>query len=256
MVAMNVWPTDGAAGSVATEARWRSMGRAWTGSGVITGVGLELAPTLAMPNLTVKAGACWVDGHYCELTSDQVLTATANGLAVVRFDPAANTADLLWRDAVSTPAQSPTGTWELPIAKTVGSVLTDLRARYTEVGRFPNATARTVGMPTPALNALTMLDNRPGVPQYWNGTAWTDAVPFVQAFSASPTPSAGGDAVVTFPVAFATAPVVTCTSSAAAYPTLVVTVINATNCTIRIIGNTGTAIGMQIMAVGNRVAAT
>ncbi len=130
MVAMNVWPTDGADGSVASEARWRKMGRIWAPSAVIAGAGGEMAPSLAMPNLTVQSGAAWVDGHYTELASNQVLTATANGLAVIRFDPAANTAELLWRDGVSTPAQSPTGTWELPIAKTVGSVLTDMRQLY------------------------------------------------------------------------------------------------------------------------------
>lgn len=130
MVAMNVWPTDAADGSVANEARWRKMGRIWAPSAVVAGVGSDLAPTLAMPNLTVQAGAAWVDGHYTELPNSQVITATANGLAVVRFDPAANTAELLWRDAVSVPTQNPTGTWELPIAKTVGSVLTDLRVLY------------------------------------------------------------------------------------------------------------------------------
>lgn len=131
MVAMNVWPTDGADGSVASEARWRKMGRIWAPSGVIGAQGGEMKPTLAMPNLTVKSGAAWVDGHYAELPSDQVLTATANGLAVVRFDPAANTAELLWRDGVTTPAQSPTGIWELPIASTSGSTLTDRRVLFS-----------------------------------------------------------------------------------------------------------------------------
>jgi hypothetical protein len=127
MVALSVWPTDAADGSVASEARWRKMGRYWVPSGVLAGQGGELAPSLAFPNLTVQSGAAWVDGHYAELPSNQVLTVTANGLAVVRFDPAANTAELLWRDGVSTPAQSPTGTWELPIAQTIGSALTDRR---------------------------------------------------------------------------------------------------------------------------------
>lgn len=127
MVAMNVWPTDAADGSVATEARWRKMGRLWAPSGVAAGVGLEMAQTLAFPNLTVRSGACWVDGHFCELTGDQVLAVTANGLVVVRFDPAANTAELLYRDGVTVPAQSPTGTWELPIAQITGSALIDRR---------------------------------------------------------------------------------------------------------------------------------
>jgi len=124
---MSVWPTDGADGSVSSEARWRKMGRIWAPSAVVAGAGGELAPSLSMPNLTVQSGAAWVDGHYTELASNQVLTATANGIAVVRFDPAANTAELLWRDGVSTPAQSPTGTWELLIAQTTGSVLSDKR---------------------------------------------------------------------------------------------------------------------------------
>lgn len=146
MVAMNVWPTDGADGSVASEARWRKMGRIWAPSGVIAGAGGEMAPSLAMPNLTVQSGAAWVDGHYTELASNQVLTATANGLAVIRFDPAANTADLLWRDAISVPAQSPTGTWELPIAKTTGSVLTDLRGlRYSPAPAYERATSQNFG---------------------------------------------------------------------------------------------------------------
>ncbi len=207
MVAMDTWPTDGAAGSVATEARWRKMARHWAPSGIAPGVGGELAPTLAMPNLTVQSGAAWVDGHYAELPTNQVLTATANGLAVVRFDPAANTADLLWRDGVSTPAQSPTGTWELPIARTAASVLTDLRGRLSDMVRFANAAARTVGMPTPGVNQLTMLDNRLGVPQYWTGSAWADQVPFIQWGTGSGTTNASGVCPrITFPVAFGATP--------------------------------------------------
>jgi hypothetical protein len=150
MVAMNVWPTDASDGSVTSEARWRKMARHWTATGVLKGVGQEMAPTLAYPNLTVKDGACWVDGHFCELLGTQVLTVTANGLAVVRFDPAANTADLLYRDAVSVPAQSPTGTWELPIAKITGSVLADQRAMVSAGGP---AVLRAVG--TGSVGTLT-----------------------------------------------------------------------------------------------------
>jgi hypothetical protein len=127
MVAMNVWPTDAADGSVANEARWRKMGRHFAQTGVAGGVGLEMKPTLSGTNLTVRNGACWVDGHYCELLADQVLTSTANGIAVVRFDPAANTAELLWRDGITVPAQSPTGTYEMLVASVAASALTDRR---------------------------------------------------------------------------------------------------------------------------------
>ena len=126
MVALNVWPTDGADGSVATEARWRKMGRHWAPTGVVP-VGGLLKPTLAGTTLTVQDGAAWVDGHFAELLGSQVLTVTANGIVVVRFDPAANTAQLVYRDGVSTPAQDPNGVYEMPIAQIVGGVLADRR---------------------------------------------------------------------------------------------------------------------------------
>lgn len=142
MVAMNTWPTDANNGSVANEARWRSMARMFARTGVLPNGGVdELTPSLNYPALTIKPGACWVDGHYCELTSEQVLTATANGTAVVRFHPADNTAELLWRDGVSVfdptevvdttgltlPWQNGAGPWEMPIARTVNQALTDMR---------------------------------------------------------------------------------------------------------------------------------
>lgn len=127
MADMSVWPTDGSDGSVATEARWRKMARLWAPSAVVKGAGGELAPTLAMPNLTIQSGACWLDGHYTELPASTVLTATANGLAVARVDPTINKAELVWRDGVTTPTQTPEGVWELPIYKTVASAGTDLR---------------------------------------------------------------------------------------------------------------------------------
>lgn len=216
MVAMNVWPTDAADGSVANEDRWRKMARHWAPSGVALGIGGELVPTLSMPNLTVQSGACWVDGHYCELAGPQVLTATANGLAVVRFDPVANSAELLWRDAVSTPTQNPAGTWELPIARTVSSVLADVRVNsfvaQQGVPRFANATARTNKIPAPYLNQLSLLDNRPGLTQYWNGSAWVDTdpvippVPYIQAGSSVLTTDAFGTCQPVFPVAFGAPP--------------------------------------------------
>ena len=104
------------------------MGRHWTPTGVLAGVGGQMKPTLAGTNLTVLDGAAWVDGHYCELLGAQVLTVTANGIAVVRFDPAANTAELVWRDAITTPSQSPTGVYEMLVASTTGSALKDRRS--------------------------------------------------------------------------------------------------------------------------------
>lgn len=152
MVAMNVWPTDAADGSVSSEARWRKMGRLWAPTAVDPAAGAGMAPTLAFPNLTVKAGACWVDGHFCELPGDQVLAVTANGLVVVRFDPAANTAELLYRDGVTVPNQSPTGVYEMPLARMAASALTDLRA-FNNQARFGGSWARTANQSIPTGSA-------------------------------------------------------------------------------------------------------
>lgn len=204
MVAMNVWPTDGAAGSVATEARWRSMARHWTPSGVLAGVGNQLTPSLAVPNLTVQSGAAWVDGHYAELPAVQVLPVTANGIAVVRFDPAANTAELLWRDGVTTPTQNPTGTWEMVIASITANVLTDQRVTYnaqqslsTGVNRYPNASARNSAIPVPAINQLTELDTARGRIDYWDGGAWVDVTGYDYIYERLPNIQLAGGQLTT-----------------------------------------------------------
>jgi hypothetical protein len=128
MALLTVWPTDAGDGSVANEARWRKMARLWVPSGVCVAVGGEMAPTLAGLNMTVKSGACYIDGHYAELAADTILPVTANGIAVVRFDPVANTAELLWRSGTGlTPTQNQNGVWEQPIAAVVASAIADRR---------------------------------------------------------------------------------------------------------------------------------
>jgi hypothetical protein len=42
------------------------------------------------------------------------------------------------------------------------------------VARFPNASTRTAQLPAPALNQLSMRDDRLGVIERWNGSAWVD----------------------------------------------------------------------------------
>jgi hypothetical protein len=188
MVAMNVWPTDGAAGSVANEATWRKMARLWAASGIAVGVGAEMAVTLAFPNLTVRAGACWVDGHFCELTGDQVLTVTASGIVVVRFDPVANTAQLLYLDGVTNPNQSPIGTYELVLAQMSTSILTDRRipANPIAAGQAPatpiHVTATQTGITTEVaitglaliFNAYTVRNYRFDVVVNWQSTVVND----------------------------------------------------------------------------------
>ncbi len=184
MSALSVWPTDALDGSVANEARWRKMARLWSVSGVELGRAAELAPSLAGLNLTIGAGACWVDGHYAELAGDQVLAVTANGLAVVRFDPAANTAELLYRDAVSAPTQNPTGTWEIPIARIAGSALTDARMLVHPLvpgGIVPNNTARDLNIPAPRTGLSVIGPN--GEIQTYTGTAWASSAAQSSAFT-------------------------------------------------------------------------
>jgi hypothetical protein len=186
MVAMNVWPTDASDGAVTSEARWRKMGRVWAASGVVAGQGGDMAPTLAYPNLTVQAGACWVDGHYCELPGAQVLAVTANGLVVVRFDPAANTADLVYRDGITTPAQSPTGTWELPIAQVAASALVDLRALLGGGG-----VKATIAHPTLVLKQGATLNSAPTIPSATRYSHWLKRDGWIQATARADSTGAG-----------------------------------------------------------------
>lgn len=172
MALMTVWPTDAADGSVSSEARWRLMARQWLPSGCCAGVGGDMAPSLAGSNLTVAAGAAWVDGHYCELAGSQVLATTVNGLAVVRFDPAANTAELLYRDGATIPTQNIGGLWEQPIAKIAASALTDVRAlvNANTPTRFPNTTARDLWANRPS--GVRCITTDTNTTWFWNGTAW------------------------------------------------------------------------------------
>lgn len=76
------------------------------------------------------------------------------------------------------------------------------------VPRFTNATQRTSQLTAPVLNQLSMLDSKPGAVQYWTGSAWADAIPFLQTGLKSGTTDANGDIGIVFPVAFANSPAV------------------------------------------------
>ena len=187
MVAMGVWPTDGGDGSVASEARWRKMARLWSPSGVAAGVLQQMAPSLAGSNLTVAAGAAWIDGHFCELAALTVLPVTANGIAVIRFDPAANTADLVYHDAVTLPVQSPTGVFESVIATITASVLTD--GRLLVDPQIPAPVAATLAalqlnVPNPKRGMkATVMSGSPAAPtqprMLYDGTRWIPESPFL-----------------------------------------------------------------------------
>jgi len=168
MADLAVWPTDGADGSVSSEARWRKMARLWVPSGVdvsplgVGGAG-ALAPTLvAGPTINVAIGGCWLDGHYAELTTPASVPATANGLLVVRFTPADNHAELLFRDAAVLPPTQTAVTWELAIASMAAGALTDRRMRNGSPPTFPNyATLKALYPTAPdGFQAVTLDDGR------------------------------------------------------------------------------------------------
>jgi hypothetical protein len=80
------------------------------------------------------------------------------------------------------------------------------------VPRFTNATQRTSQLTAPVLNQLSILDSRPGVVQYWNGSAWVDAAPLVQAGNSVLTTNVSGIFTVGFPIPFAAIPVASITN--------------------------------------------
>lgn len=137
MADLTVWPTDGAGGSVASEARWRKMARLWVGTGVELKGGM-LKPTLGAGSIGVADGNCWLDGHYAELAAGTSIPVTSNGLLVIRFTPADNHAELLYRDSVTDPTQTD-ASYELPLARMTGGVMVDLRVYSTAVAVAPNA---------------------------------------------------------------------------------------------------------------------
>ena len=124
------WPTDAGDGSVSTEARWRAMARLWAPSGVVDGYLDRLDPDYALGAVTVGAGAAWIDGHYANSSPRAAVAVTSNGLVVIRWTPAANTFELLYRDGATTPTQTDP-TWELPLAQMTGGAMTDLREFVT-----------------------------------------------------------------------------------------------------------------------------
>ena len=124
------WPTDAGDGSVSTEERWRKMAQLWAPSGVVDGYLDRLDPDLSGSTVTVGPGGAWIDGHYAEQLTSSSVAVTSNGLVVIRFTPADNVFELLYRDGATTPTQTD-ATWELPLAQMTGGAMTDLREFVT-----------------------------------------------------------------------------------------------------------------------------
>ena len=121
------------------------------------------------------------------------------------------------------------------------------------VARFASAAARTSQLAAPATGQLSSLDTRPGVLQYWNGSAWTDTAPFIQLGFLSGTTNANGDLTLTYPTAFAAgafAPVLQNSSTSTASLMFLILTSTTAGCTFRCyVGTNGTAHANQSVQV-------
>lgn len=125
-MAVTGWPTDSAAGQVATEDRWIQMARLWAPEGVAPGVAGELAPSFAAGQVTVQPGAAWINGHYAINDTAAVIPVTSDGLVVLRYTLAGSVFALAWVAGASMPTQT-VAVYEIPIARMTAGVMTDIR---------------------------------------------------------------------------------------------------------------------------------
>lgn len=80
----------------------------------------------------------------------------------------------------------------------------DVNTLYMQqtVARFPTAAARTAAIVAPALNQLSMTDDKLGALDYWNGSSWSKTME-VQGAQVSGTTNANGDIDATYARVFA-----------------------------------------------------
>lgn len=131
-MAQTYFPFDSGAGASITESQWQSMAKHWLGTGVIFGVmnNLEVYGDSTGMQVKAKSGAAWIEGHYYQTDTLEILSIASADLTnprvdrvVVRLDWTANTA--LLAVLQGTPAVSPvapaltqnSSRWEIPIAQ-------------------------------------------------------------------------------------------------------------------------------------------
>lgn len=126
------FPFDAGSGSSITEDHWSKMGRLWLPSGVIGGelLDLQVFGDSTGPQVKVRTGRGWVEGHFYESDAEKILPIAANASgnprvdrAVLRLDKTANavaTAIVQGTPAASPVAPALTQTasiWEVPLAQ-------------------------------------------------------------------------------------------------------------------------------------------
>ena len=120
----NYFPFDTGPGSSATASRWRLMARVWQGSGVIANYLNNMSPSIAGSVVTINTGAVWIDGYYGEIDSPKTVSISGNVIVVARMDP---TARQILLTSVTTPTQTLTGIYEVPLARVTSGTLVDIR---------------------------------------------------------------------------------------------------------------------------------
>lgn len=174
--------------------------------------GRALCRSTAVNNLTIPgapaAGLTRIDLIVARVYDTSIIGGSINGwqLDVVAGTAASSpTVPAVPASAIAlAEVRVPAGT-----ASVTNAIITDRRVQsytHTGVARFPTSAARTAAMPSPVLNQMSILDSRPGVTQFWNGTAWTDTAPFIQSGIASGTTNTGAFLSFGYPIAFAATP--------------------------------------------------
>jgi hypothetical protein len=175
----NYFPFDTGAGQTATLTRWRLMGRLFVGSGVIPGYLSQFATTLAGGVATIQPGAAWIDGFYGESDANKTVTVSGAGMIVGQMDPVNKYIRFVFQPGASySPAQSPTGIFEIPLYTVSGTTTLTLADARQFALADPNKVARcrvyrTATYPTSTAWTSYGFNAPAPAPAGWNGSVYT-----------------------------------------------------------------------------------
>lgn len=198
------WPFDNAD---TTEGQFSQLFRRLQSTGVSGSpatTDLKVTGDSTGMNVKVAIGYALVRGHAYKSDAITTLTigaATASpriDLVVLRLDPTANS--IVLAVVAGTPAASPStptltqtdeGTYEVAIGQVaVGASVSTISAANvsdirpflgTQFGRWTTATRPTNLTYAPLVTGTAGFNTTTGLPEYWNGSAWTSFVPAITA---------------------------------------------------------------------------